>query len=70
MNNRCCAIALSTVFVMSSLMGESSPASQASVTKRVPAEWEPQEALWLLWPGRYEKAFEDAFAKMATVVEY
>ena len=45
--------------------------SRAGATKRVPAEWEPQEAVWLQWPGRYEKALEDAFAKMATViVEY
>lgn len=38
---------------------------------RVPAEWEPQEAIWLQWPGRYEKAYEASFAKMIKViVEY
>ncbi|MCY3769961.1 MAG: agmatine deiminase family protein [Gammaproteobacteria bacterium] len=35
---------------------------------RVPAEWEPQEAIWLQWPGRYEKTYETAFGKMATVI--
>ncbi len=35
---------------------------------RVPAEWEPQEAIWLQWPGKYEKAYETAFGKMATVI--
>jgi agmatine deiminase len=35
--------------------------------KRVPAEWEPQEAVWLQWPGRYEKSHEVAFAKMAAI---
>ena len=43
----------------------------ASHTRRVPAEWEPQEAIWLQWPGPYEKASEGAFARMATlIVEY
>ncbi len=42
--------------------------AQDTTQKRVPAEWEPQEALWLQWPGRYEKAHESAFAKMAAIV--
>jgi agmatine/peptidylarginine deiminase len=29
--------------------------SSKSSLKRVPAEWEPQEAIWLQWPGRWEK---------------
>ena len=36
--------------------------------RRVPAEWEHQEAIWLQWPGPYEKTFEVAFAKMASVI--
>ena len=36
--------------------------------RRVPAEWEPQEAIWLQWPGPYEKAFEGAFARMAVII--
>ncbi len=43
-------------------------AGNAAEGKRVPAEWEPQEAIWLQWPGRYEKVYETSFAKMATVV--
>ena len=37
-------------------------------TIRVPAEWEPQEAVWLQWPGRWEKVYEPAFAKMVNVM--
>lgn len=36
--------------------------------KRVPAEWEPQEAMWLQWPGRWEKVYEPAFVKMTGVI--
>ncbi len=39
-----------------------------STTKRVPAEWEPQEAVWLQWPGPWEKSYEEAFAKMSVVI--
>ena len=46
-------------------------AIEAAPSKRVPAEWEAQEAIWLQWPGRYEKAHETAFAKMAaTIIAY
>ncbi|MCP4332752.1 MAG: agmatine deiminase family protein [Gammaproteobacteria bacterium] len=45
-------------------------ASEAgSVTgKRVPAEWEPQEAIWLQWPGSFERVFQPAFAKMSAII--
>ena len=26
--------------------------------RRVPAEWEPQEAIWLQWPGPWEKTYD------------
>lgn len=39
-----------------------------SVARRVPAEWEAQEAIWLQWPGRYEKEHEDSFAEMSMVI--
>ena len=68
MSNRYRGIALATVFVIGGLMAASTPESHAGTAKRVPAEWEPQEALWLQWPGRYEKSFENAFAKMAAVI--
>jgi agmatine deiminase len=43
-------------------------AGEQSMSKRVPAEWEPQAAIWLQWPGPNEKAHETAFARMATVI--
>lgn len=39
-----------------------------NITKRVPAEWEPQEAIWMQWPGYWEKDSEIAFAKIADIV--
>jgi agmatine deiminase len=38
------------------------------MNKRVPAEWEPQEAIWLQWPGRWEKVYQPAFAQMASII--
>ncbi len=35
---------------------------------RVPAEWDPQVAIWLQWPGPYERAHEEAFAAMSAVI--
>ena len=40
----------------------------ADSVRRVPAEWEPQEAIWLQWPGRWEKSHETAFARMSSVI--
>ena len=38
---------------------------------RVPAEWEPQQAVWLQWPRTYEHSFEPALAKVvATLIRY
>ena len=37
-------------------------------TKRVPAEFEPQEAIWMQWPGYWEKDYEIAFAKIADII--
>ena len=36
--------------------------------RRVPAEWEPQEAVWLQWPGLWEKSYETAFARISNVI--
>ena len=44
------------------------PATGEAQTRRVPAEWEPQEALWLQWPGRFEKDYELAYAKISNIV--
>ena len=37
-------------------------------TKRVPAEWERQEAIWMQWPGYWEKDYEITFAKISEIV--
>ena len=36
--------------------------------KRVPAEWEEQEAIWIQWPGHWEKDYEITFAMMAKII--
>ena len=43
-------------------------ANQTAGGKRVPAEWESQEAVWLQWPGRYEHVFQPAFADMTAII--
>ncbi len=45
-----------------------SSATQTHGERRVPAEWEPQQATWLQWPGPYERVFEPAFAKMSAII--
>ena len=42
--------------------------SSKSIFKRVPAEWEPQEAIWLQWPGYWEKDYEQTIAKVSDLV--
>ena len=37
-------------------------------SKRVPAEFEPQEAIWMQWPGYWEKDYEITFAKIADII--
>ena len=56
-----------TVISMISVL-ESISSVSASQDIRVPAEWELQEAIWLQWPGPYEKAHEEAFARMSAVI--
>ena len=51
------------------LSAETIQADEVSTpSRRVPAEWEPQEAIWLQWPGHWEKAYEPAFAKMSALI--
>ncbi|MBM4390398.1 MAG: agmatine deiminase family protein [Deltaproteobacteria bacterium] len=35
---------------------------------RVPAEWEPQAAIWLQWPQRWEASYEPAFARIVATI--
>ncbi len=43
-------------------------ANQSASGKRVPAEWEPQEAIWLQWPSEFERVFQPAFAEMTAII--
>lgn len=40
----------------------------AAAERRVSAEWEPQAAIWLQWPGRWERMYEPAFGKISAIV--
>ncbi|MEM1417404.1 MAG: agmatine deiminase family protein [Myxococcota bacterium] len=47
------------------------PTYPAGAMLRVPAEWEPQEAIWLQWPRAAERSYEPALARVvATIVRY
>ncbi len=35
---------------------------------RVPAEWEPQEAVWMQWPQRWESSYEPAFSRIVATI--
>ena len=51
------------------VMSNSSQANEFKYqTNRVPAEWEPQEAIWMQWPGYWEKNLEITFAKIADII--
>ena len=61
------------IFLITLLVSSMNIISQASEiitheTKRVPAEWEPQEAIWMQWPGHWEKDYETTFAMMAKII--
>jgi agmatine deiminase len=43
-------------------------AATAQPIRRVPAEFEPQQAIWLQWPGRFEKTYETAYAQISNVI--
>ena len=44
------------------------PVVRPPAERRVPAEWEPQEAIWLQWPGEWEKTYEAAFAAFSCII--
>ena len=50
------------------IIGSTVSAGEVVPVKRVPAEWEPQEAIWLQWPGSWEKSFETSFARLSNVI--
>jgi len=36
---------------------------------RIPAEWEPHAATWILWPGKYEAMYRAEFARIIKVIQ-
>ena len=59
------------VFIMAliSMMSTNSQATETNYQiKRVPAEWEPQEAIWMQWPGYWEKEYETSFVNIADII--
>ena len=61
-------IAVLLAFILSAVSLIAHATEGQQMIKRVPAEWEPQEAIWMQWPGRWEKDHERAFAEMAGVI--
>jgi agmatine deiminase len=59
---------ISIVFLLS-VIGVNALANEVNKTsKRVPAEWETQEAIWIQWPGYWEKEYEPIFAKISVII--
>ena len=59
---------ISLVFLLS-VIGVNALANEVNkTTKRVPAEWETQEAIWIQWPGYWEKEYEPTFAKISAII--
>ena len=50
------------------IMNVSANQAIAVNSKRVPAEWEPQESVWLQWPSEFERVFQPAFAQMSAII--
>ena len=55
-------------FLLSVLILSAVSAVAFAQIRRVPAEFEPQEAVWLQWPGQFEKMYEPAYAEIANVI--
>ena len=59
---------ISLVFLLS-VIGVNALANEVNkTTKRVPAEWETQETIWIQWPGYWEKEYEPTFAKISAII--
>ena len=50
------------------VFGLANSAGAQPPVRRVPAEWELQEALWLQWPGAFEQTYVPAYAEITNVV--
>ena len=63
-----CRRPLFALVAIAAVMGAVADHATADTVRRVPAEWELQEAIWMQWPGPWEKSHETAFARMANVI--
>ena len=58
-----------SIALLLSVIGINTSANEVNnSTKRVPAEWENQEAIWMQWPGYWEKEYEPTFAKISAII--
>ena len=58
-----------TIILLISVMTSNSQVIEViDNSKRVPAEGEPQEAIWMQWPGYWEKDYEITFAKITEII--
>ena len=58
-----------SIAALLSVIGINTSANEVNnSTKRVPAEWENQEAIWMQWPGYWEKEYEPTFAKISAII--
>ena len=65
------ALLLAFLFTAISFSGSSPSMTKTNEepwSRRVPAEWEAQDAVWLQWPGYWEKSYEKAFAEFSRVI--
>jgi agmatine deiminase len=61
-------LVLSLLVLAFAPLGDSADAVPGEPVRRVPAEFEPQEALWLQWPGSFEQDYVPAYAAITNVV--
>ena len=59
---------ISIVLLLSAISINTLANEVSNISKRVPAEWETQEAIWMQWPGFLEKDYEITFANIADIV--
>jgi agmatine deiminase len=50
------------------LISSAMPSVSLAQIRRVPAEFEPQAAVWLQWPGNFESMYEPAYAEITNVI--
>jgi agmatine/peptidylarginine deiminase len=48
--------------------GDCCDSGGASSGLRVPAEWEPQDAVWMQWPQTWESTYEPAFSRIVAAI--